>query len=136
MHRTMNIKNSTVPILQIYCKIKKNRNIDAFQIVPLREHCCILMFLMMVRPHNWVTNLQRFLATLLHGSWNVRGGKNFLAFKLSWQYALVFLPVGVLEGLCLGNICGWHCSPSCKDDRRNPKFSESNLAMYKGRPRL
>ena len=53
---------------------------------------------------------------------------------LSWHYALAFLPVGVLEGLRLGNICGRDCSPSYKDDRRNPKFSESNLDTYQGRP--
>lgn len=71
-------------------------------------------------------NVRKFLLQTFSGRWIGWGGASSW---LPW-YGLVFLSVRLCEGLCLLNICGWHCNLLCEDNQNSPKCGKRNVDSY------
>jgi hypothetical protein len=75
-------------------------------------------------PSHWNNNVQKFLHQTFPGRWG--GASSWLP----WYLGHVFLTVRLCEGLCLLNICGWHCNPLCEDNQNSPKCGKRNVDSY------
>lgn len=74
-------------------------------------------------PPHWNNSVQTFLNETFYG-------RRIWPWWVPWSpdiTPLNFFQCGVCKGLCVQNICGWHCKPLCKDNWEKLMCGKTNV---------